>query len=286
MAFGFNRTDYVYEPGQFAVRGSLIDVFSYSCEYPFRIDFFGDEIDSIRTFEVETQLSRERREQITLVPEMSEEAEDRVPMAELLPEDTTLVCRDVLYIVERIGTVWEEGFSQQALIEEKAKTHPQPLPSGRGAASALGQDSMLNAKRLLTDAPTFAKGIGDFRRIEWASTEKGRKSVHVAFDTTAQPIFHKNFELLTQTLTTYLAQGYKLFILADSQKQNDRLKAILEERPEPVPFTPVTKTLHAGFTDNRLKICLFTDHQIFDRFHKYNLRSERARGGKVALTLK
>ena len=286
MAFGFNRTDYVYEPGQFAVRGSLIDVFSYSCEYPFRIDFFGDEIDSIRTFEVETQLSRERREQITLVPEMSEEAEDRVPMAELLPEDTTLVCRDVLYIVERIGTVWEEGFSQQALIEEKAKTHPQPGPSGRGAASALGQDSMLNAKRLLTDAPTFAKGIGDFRRIEWASTEKGRKSVHVAFDTTAQPIFHKNFELLTQTLTTYLAQGYKLFILADSQKQNDRLKAILEERPEPVPFTPVTKTLHAGFTDNRLKICLFTDHQIFDRFHKYNLRSERARGGKVALTLK
>ncbi len=284
ITFGFNRTDYVYEPGQFSVRGSLIDVFSFSSEYPFRLDFFGDEIDSIRTFEVETQLSRDRRQQITLVPEMSANTDDRVPLAELLPAETTLVCSDAVYIVERVGKVWEEGFSQQALIEEAAQNRYRA--SGAAADADDRQGSALKKEELLTETTLFAKGISGLRRIEWASKDRSKSSVSIAFDTTAQPIFHKNFELLTQSLTTYLSQGYKIYILADSQKQNDRLKAILDERPQPLPFTPVDKTIHAGFTDNRLKICLFTDHQIFDRFHKYNLRSERARSGKVALTLK
>ena len=265
LTFGFQRTDYVYEPGQFAVRGSLVDVFSFSCEYPYRIDFFGDEVDSIRAFEVESQLSRGQKEIITLVPGLSQELTDRVPLSSLLPPDTILVAKDLTFVAERIGQIWEEGFSRQAMIEEQT----------------------LDRIQLLIDAPTFEKGFSAFRRVEMVSSPSlvGRGGVGLSFSITPQPIFHKNFDLVTSTFEDYLSRGYTLYILADSQKQTDRLKAIFEET-EALPFIPVSRTLHAGFADNDLKICLFTDHQIFDRFHKYNLRSDRARSGKVALSLK
>ena len=290
LEFGFQRTDYVYEPGQFAVRGSLVDVFSFSSEYPFRIDFFGNEVDSIRTFEVESQLSRSRQEMISLVPDLSEQAEERVPLATLLPEETMVVCKDITYVAERIGQIWEEGFSRQAMVEEK--THPLTPPAREGSGLR-DEVSLLQKDKLLIDAQTFEHGFIEFRRIELApahsahptSLPRGRgQGASILFYISPQPLFHKNFDLLTQTLDDYLAQGYTIYILADSQKQIDRLKEILTTAD--ISFSPVSKTLHAGFADNDLKVCLFTDHQIFDRFHKYNLRSERARGGKVALSLK
>ena len=295
LEFGFQHTDYVYEPGQYAVRGSLVDVFSFSSEYPYRIDFFGDEVDSIRTFEVESQLSRGQQEMISLVPDLSEECEERVPLATLLPEHTILVTKDITFIAERIGQIWEEGFSRQAEISQTANSLT-PRPPLQGAR---GSDNLpeLDKKQVLIDAQTFEKGFAAFRRIELSSVHNAQQSPlphgggvggEAAFCITPQPIFHKNFDLVTKSFEDYLAQGYTIYILADSQKQNDRLKEIfasLSSDPSPF-FTPVSHTLHAGFADNDLKICLFTDHQIFDRFHKYNLRSERARGGKVALSLK
>ena len=292
LEFGFQRTDYVYEPGQFAVRGSLVDVFSYSCEYPFRIDFFGDEVDSIRTFEVESQLSRERQEVITLVPELSGQQEDRVPLSTLLPENTVLVAKDLAYVTERIGQIWQEGFSQQAKIEEN-----EVVKNDRAKGD---EYKSLSKERLLIDAQTFEQGFTSFKRVELSSSHTHSAPSVITFSTSAQPIFHKNFDLLTSAFEDYLSKGYRIYILADSAKQTDRLKAIFEERSEEfsssnhhaspekpsLPFTPVSKTLHAGFADNTLKVCFFTDHQIFDRFHKYNLRSDRARGGKVALSLK
>ena len=282
MAFGFQRTDYVYEPGQFAVRGSLVDVFSYACEFPYRIDFFGDEVDSIRTFEVETQLSRARQEQVTLVPELGGQREDTVPLATLLPADTVVVTKNLVYVAGRVGQIWDEGFTKQAEIEVK---------EGSGQSDDC---SVLNKKLLLIDAPTFERGFHDFRQIEITHAAQpaplpGRGSgVGLLFSTTAQPIFHKNFELAEKTFANYLQKGYTLYILADSQKQTDRLKAIFSGEADNslISFTPVSHTLHAGFADDVLKVCLFTDNQIFDRFHKYNLRSERARSGKVALSLK
>ena len=304
LAFGFHRTDYVYEPGQFAVRGSLVDVFSYSSEYPFRIDFFGDEVDSIRTFEVETQLSRSRQEQVTLVPELGCQHEDAVSLAMLLPSDLVLVARDFTFIAERVGQVWEEGFSKQAVIETGSVQMSQDPEKA--------ESNVMNRQQLLIDAATFEHGFAPFRRVELSASAgraassqgKGKGSALITFSTAPQPIFHKNFDLLGKTFADYRSQGYTLYILADSQKQTDRLQAILEasdpssadEEPRAVTpagsgaprslFTPVSRTLHAGFADNTLKVCLFTDHQIFDRFHKYSLRSERARSGKVALTLK
>ena len=288
--FGFQRTDYVYEPGQFAVRGSLVDVFSFSSEYPFRIDFFGDEVDSIRTFEVENQLSRGQHELISLVPDLGKEQEDCVPVATLLPEQTVIVCKDITYVAERIGQIWEEGFSQQALLEEQSRTQATSRTiTAREGVSA----SALRKELALIDAPTFERGFSSFKRVEFSvsqihpvSSPKGRVGTPISFSVTPQPIFHKNFDLVASTFEDYLAKGYTIYILADSSKQTDRLKAIFEEKDASLSFTPVSKTLHVGFADNDLKICLFTDHQIFDRFHKYNLRSDRARGGKVALSLK
>ena len=276
LEFGFQRTDYVYEPGQFAVRGSLVDVFSFSCEYPYRIDFFGDEVDSIRTFEVDSQLSRERIDVITLVPELAEEQTQRVTVSELLPKETVVVAHDLAFVCDRVGQIWDEGFGRQAKAEEAAT-----MKQLKGVNGTMNTDMSLKRELLLADGPTFTRGFAGFRRVEMKRGEQARR---LEFHVTPQPLLHKNFDLVTSCFKDYIEKGYTIYILADSSKQTDRLKAIFEESG--IIFTPVLKTLHEGFADDDLKVCLFTDHQIFDRYHKYSLRSDRARSGKVALSLK
>ena len=269
--FGFSEVDYVYEPGQFARRGSILDVFSFSSEYPFRIDFFGDEIDTIRTFEVENQLSKDKCDNVTIVPELSQGNEERIPILQFLPKDTFLCVKDFTYVCDIINKVYEEGFSQQALVEMTA-----------GATEMECQEIMnrMRSDIQLVTASTFMRDALDFRMIEMGHKPSRNADTTIRFDIKPQPLFHKNFDLLKKSLEDYQLMGYKVYILADSRKQQERLKEILEA------FVPVDKTLHEGFVDNMMKACFFTDHQIFDRFHKYNLRSEKARSGKVALTLK
>ena len=269
--FGFSEVDYVYEPGQFARRGSILDVFSFSSEYPFRIDFFGDEIDTIRTFEVENQLSKDKCDNVTIVPELSQSNEERIPILQFLPKDTFLCMKDFTYVCDIINKVYEEGFSQQALVEMTA-----------GATEMECQEIMnrMRSEIQLVTASTFMRDALDFRMIEMGHKPSRNADTTIRFDIKPQPLFHKNFDLLKKSLEDYQLMGYKVYILADSRKQQERLKEILEA------FVPVDKTLHEGFVDNMMKACFFTDHQIFDRFHKYNLRSEKARSGKVALTLK
>ena len=269
--FGFSEVDYVYEPGQFARRGSILDVFSFSSEYPFRIDFFGDEIDTIRTFEVENQLSKDKCDNVTIVPELSQSNEERIPILQFLPKDTFLCVKDFTYVCDIINKVYEEGFSQQTLLEMTA-----------GATEMECQEIMnrMRSEIQLVTASTFMRDALDFRMIEMGHKPSRNADTTIRFDIKPQPLFHKNFDLLKKSLEDYQLMGYKVYILADSRKQQERLKEILEA------FVPVDKTLHEGFVDNMMKACFFTDHQIFDRFHKYNLRSEKARSGKVALTLK
>lgn len=270
--FGFSEVDYVYEPGQFARRGSILDVYSFSSEYPFRIDFFGDEIDTIRTFEVENQLSKDKCDSVTIVPELSQSAEDRIPILQFLPKDTMLCVKDFTYACDIINKVYDEGFSQQALTEQTA-----------GATEVEQQEIMkrMRSETQLVSGSTFMRDALDFRMIEIGHKPTRHADATIRFDIKPQPLFHKNFDLLKKSLEDYQLMGYKVYILADSMKQQERLKEIIGEA-----FIPVDKTLHEGFVDNMLKACFFTDHQIFDRFHKYNLRSEKARSGKVALTLK
>ena len=276
--FGFHEVDYVYEPGQFALRGSILDVYSFSCEYPYRIDFFGDDIDSIRTFEVENQLSREQREQIEIVPELTVTDDEKVSFLSFVPNDVLLVTKDFLYVHDAIDRTYQEGFSAQAKREQlETATEMEQRDIER----------QLRRELQLTQGSTFLSDALNFRRIEFGHRPSNTTSsiVHLTFSISVQPLFHKNFDLLQQTFADYLSQGYKIYICADSQKQNERLKDILADSAN-ISFNPVDKTLHEGFIDRDLRICVFTDHQIFDRFHKYNLRSDKARSGKMALTLK
>ncbi len=282
MSFGFRRVDYVYEPGQFAVRGSILDVYSYSCEYPYRIDFFGDEVDSIRTFEVQTQLSNTKLQQISIVPELCSEEEQNESFLSFLPKETLLVMHDPTFVAESVQIAWEEGFCRQAVTVDSEEN-----------ASSEEKDKPLEKEKMLVEPQLFSKELLNFRRIELFSyfhsptgEGLGVRPVQLSFSTHPQPVFHKNFNLVFQSFNKYLEEGYQLYILADSQKQAARLESIFQDQQTGITFTPVDHTIHAGFVDDDLKVCLFTDHQIFDRYHKYNLRSQQTRNGKVALTLK
>ena len=282
-ALEFQEVDYVYEPGQFALRGSILDVYSYSSEYPFRIDFFGDEIDTLRTFEVETQLSLQKRKQVEIVPELAQaDHEQLTSFLHLLPEETLIVTKDLHYVADRIGKIFDEGFSKSAQTEQmegKSEVEQEAIRQ-----QMLAETKLIGRGKFLTDA------LG-FRRIETATSPTHTAEAVITCETTPQPLFHKNFDLLLQTLRDDAAGGKRVFILADSQKQNDRLREIFaskvsESGGAPVAFTPVDRTLHEGFNDETLGVALYTDHQIFDRFHKYTLRSDKAKQGKMALTMK
>ena len=280
--FGFSEVDYVYEPGQFAVRGSIMDVYSFSSEWPFRIDFFGNEIDTIRTFEVQDQLSRDKRDTVEIVPELARMADEKMPFTSFLPSDTLLVVKDMLYLRETVARIYQEGFSSQAMTERL-----------EGATETEQAEIMRDMRRdnQLVSGTRFSEEITSFRRIEIGHNATDTPDATITFNITPQPLFHKNFDLLTRSLEDYRLMGYKLYILADSEKQTNRLRDIFDSeeikaRDYDIKFEPVDKTLHEGFADNDLRACFFTDHQIFDRFHKYSLRSDTARSGKMALTMK
>ena len=267
--YGFEHVDYVYEPGQFAMRGSILDVYSFASEYPYRIDFFGDEIDSIRTFEVETQLSKEKKNSVSIVPELGQATENEISFLEFIPQDTLLWVKDLLWIKERIQAIHDESLSPQALAAYEGE-----------------QTERMNLERKLIDGSEFTVRALDFKRIDFGHKAVGTPQATLQFQTSIQPIFHKNFDLVASTLTDYLQRNYTIYICSDSVKQTDRLRDIFAERKDQISFKAVDHTLHEGFIDHTLKMCLFTDHQIFDRFHKFNLRSDKARSGKVALSLK
>ena len=279
---GFVMQDYVYEPGQFALRGSIIDVYSFSSEYPFRIDFFGDEVDTIRTFDIQSQLSRDKREHVEIVPRLAL-TEEKMPVTAFLPADTVVVVKDMQYVKDSISRIWDEGFSSQAVTEKL-----------EGATEVEKAEIMkqLQRENQLVRPAAFAEGVDKLRRVDIGQRPTGTPAATIKFDISPQPIFHKNFTLLRDTFADYRERGYRIFVLSDSAKQIQRLADILSaddeegEKSGNTDFEGVDKTLHEGFADNLLRACFFTDHQIFDRFHKYSLRSDTARVGKMALTMK
>ena len=250
---GFEHVDFVFQPGQYAVRGSIVDIYSYSHDNPYRLDFFGDEIDSIREFDIEDQLSKNKVEKAEIVGAKSQESGVKSYILDYLSEETVWVSND-----------W-------SIVQFKI------------------EDLRLK--------------IEDRKTIEIA--EKSTFATHskIAFETIPQPVFHKQFDLLTDDLKRHIEDGYKVYILAEQQKQLDRLEAIFEstvdtDRPlsltdrsavrpaAPVRFTGINATLHEGFIDKELKICCYTDHQIFERFHRVTMTSENARRGKAIITLR
>lgn len=264
--FGFQMVDYVYEPGQFSIRGSILDVFSYSNELPYRIDFCGDEIDSIRTFNVETQLSDQRLNSISILNNNADAANSGTSLLGFIQKEAWLICRSADWLTSRVKAVTEETLSSSAMIAEECDSH---------------------AMEKIVDYADFIADFSDFRRLEWHTAENSDPcDSRLTFSFTPQGIYHKNFDLISSSFKDFIAKGYKLYILSDSEKQTARLRVIFDDRHDEIPFTPVKSTIHEGFVDDESKMCVFTDHQIFDRFHRYNLKSDRARSGKLALSLK
>ena len=292
--FKLQEVDYVYEPGQFAVRGSIIDVYSYSCEFPFRIDFFGDEIDTIRTFSIEDQLSKDKRETIEVVPELATGQTVKQCFLQFLNPSALVVMKDYTYLHDCIEKIYNDGFSTQSLTEQlegatemEAERIRQEMKKELNLVSATDFQHAL-CEHVRVEFGKMADGA-IARKQDQLAEAKGHSNAVISFDMAPQPLFHKNFQLLAQTLEDYQLKGYTLYILADSQKQQQRLKDIFaseELEKYQIQFKSVDKTIHEGFVDHEKKACFFTDHQIFDRFHKYNLRSDSARAGKMALTMK
>ena len=263
--YGFEQVDYVYEPGQYAMRGSILDVFSFSYEFPYRIDFFGNEVETIRSFDVETQLSKEKLDSIYIVPEMTKGNRTNSSLLDSLPSETLLASKDLAWVKERIGSIWNE----------------EPII---GDEESFADIEQLRAK-LITGEDFLRTALG-FCRLHFGTRVTGVADATLTFSMEAQPIYHKNFDLVSESFHKYLENGYTLYILSDVEKQATRIRAIFEDRGDNIPFTSVNKTIHEGFADETLRVCLFTDHQLFDRFHKFNLKSDKARSGKLSLSLK
>ena len=263
--YGFEQVDYVYEPGQYAMRGSILDVFSFSYEFPYRIDFFGNEVETIRSFDVETQLSKEKLDSIYIVPEMTKGNRTNSSLLDSLPSETLLASKDMAWVKERIGSIWNE----------------EPII---GDEESFANIEQLRAK-LITGEDFLHAALG-FCRLHFGTRPMGVADATLTFSMEAQPIYHKNFDLVSESFHKYLEDGYTLYILSDVEKQATRIRAIFEDRGDDIPFTSVNKTIHEGFADETLRVCLFTDHQLFDRFHKFNLKSDKARSGKLSLSLK
>ena len=234
----------LHEPGQFAIRGGIVDVYSYSHDMPMRIDFFGSEIDSIREFELETQLSKNKVDNVDIVADSTEEDSSSSILAYLPPK-----------------TVWiSPDFD---LIKFKLQS----------AITSFDTADLIDA---IANATTLELN----QKSSFATHDQ------VAFDTFPQPTFNKNFDLLIDDLQQRTKDGYKIYILADQVKQTDRLKAIFDDKESGIQFMAVDHALHEGFIDHCAKICCYTDHQIFERYHRVTLRSENARRGKAIITLK
>ena len=250
---GFERVDFVYEPGQYLRRGGIVDLFSYSESRPFRVDFFGDEVDSIRSFEISSQLSKERLNRIEIIPNLREVEQARVSVAEFAGAKVCYWIDDPLHAARRMNDIRKRLLSdgrEQSEVDERVVSGNLFMADSRKAVMLMHR----------------SEGIG---RVAECTID---------FATSPQPAFNKNFALLADDLTARAMQGFTSYILSENKAQIERLTNVFRQTGRAsVRFSPLSLTLHEGFVWPRLKMCCYTDHQIFDRYHRYRLRGEIAR---------
>ncbi|WP_329903905.1 transcription-repair coupling factor [Porphyromonas pogonae] len=263
LEWGFERTDYVYEPGQFAIRGSIMDIFSFAKEQPFRLDFFDNEVESIRLFEVESQLSIETLHEITLIPNVVEVQQSTSSLLDLLAPHTLVATHHRGFWLDKIREIYDDAPSQN---------------------DGEGFDSLEEMRVHLASPHGMVQSYASFKHL--ILSEKSDSS-NVIFNISPQPIFHKDYDRLTEQLILWKEAGQRTYLTTSSERQYQRITDIIAERGEEslVPER-INTTLHEGFVDESIGLVLLTDHQIFDRYHKYNLKSDKARSGKVTLSLK
>jgi transcription-repair coupling factor (superfamily II helicase) len=259
--YNFERVDFVYEPGQYAIRGSIADVFSYSADLPYRIDFFGEEVDSIRTFNTDDQLSLNIQKQISVIPNIQDISIEEVSdsFTDFLTPSSVLWIEDAVYIREKINGIYNQTVQREE--------------SGQIAGKM----------NLIMTGTRFLDECEKFRIVEFGKTRLHETALQFTFNTEPQPVFNKNFELLSEKLVSNNISGYVTFLISESQSQIDRLRDIFAEINPDVNFNALLLNLHGGFTDHDLKISVFTDHQIFDRYHKFRIRGYFTRKESISV---
>ncbi|MGQ9620268.1 MAG: transcription-repair coupling factor [Bacteroidales bacterium] len=259
--YRFERVDFVSEPGQYAIRGSIADVFSFSAGMPYRIDFFSEEVESIRTFSPDDQLSISVHDEVSVIPELSALSENEVGHAfpELLPPDSLVWTEDISLTNGKINNIYDQAI-------RKSNT-----------------ETFKSVKNTLITGERLTEEIGKFINIEMGFSAPADNVPVISFRTEPQPLFSKNFELLSIQLVDNNENGYETIIVSESQPQIERLNDIFTEISPDIKFTPVLSSLHGGFTDHDLRIAIYTDHQIFDRYHKFKIRGYFTRKESVTI---
>lgn len=267
---GFKRADFVYEPGYFSVRGSILDVYSFSHEDPFRIDFFGDEAETIRSFDIETQLSKTSFDTITIIPELAaNDSDDYLPLSRALNDNLIIWMDSPQLVRQRLNLIAEKLASKQ-YSEKKEEPDEIKIP----------------ASSQLVDGDQFMKYISGRPLVILNIVQGFEPSLSLNFNTVPQPLFHKNFDMVEDNIRQRQSEGYRVIILSDNERQLDRLRQIFKDREANIEYEELKRALHEGFVDHELKLCLYTDHQIFDRFHKFSLKTDQGRSARQSITLR
>ncbi len=266
--YNFERTDFVFQPGQYSVRGSIIDIFSFSDNQPYRIDFFGDEIDSIRLFDVENQLSIKKLNSIDIVPNIQENIgeDSRVSLIDFMPKNTIYWCKNMQYVSDRIQSIYENTVEKTPYLEMC--------------------EEQIAAKDCLLKGYEFIDQMQLLSGIEFGLKFFFPATTQIVLNQSPQAVFHKNFDMLGEHLLNNNAKAVANYILSDNSKQIERIQSIFDDKGIEVDFKAVNHTLHEGFTDNELRVALFTDHQIFDRYHKFRLQNSNLHRAKESVSLK
>ena len=281
---GFVRTDFVYEPGQFAVRGGILDIYSFGNEKPYRIELFGNEVDSIRIFDPETQLSERKLLQVNIIPnvETQFEAGEKVSLLEFLPENTVVWCEDWIFIKEKIEQeeesfeIFRSSVTEMVVSDEPDKAADRKDFTEDDFVPATTIELELHKRHIIE--------IGSKAYFATGNQEKRNNFTEIKYTTKEQPAFNRQFNLLIKNLQELEAAKYNIFIFAENPKQLERLHTIFTDLKAEIQVTPIPVSIHEGFIDEDLKLVCYTDHQVFQRYHKYKVK--QAFNKNKALTLK
>ncbi|MEP7144909.1 MAG: DEAD/DEAH box helicase, partial [Ferruginibacter sp.] len=285
--YGFKRTDFVYEPGQFAIRGGILDIYSFGNEKPYRIELFGNEVDSIRIFDPESQLSERKLLQVNIIPNVETQFDtgDKVSLLEFLPANTVIWTEDWQFIKEKI----EQQEEDLELYLEAIKAFPGNLRSANDEDNELNEKTNVS-KNDFVRAGVIEEQVRLHHVIEFgsknyfSSLQKNPTLSVIPFSIKSQPAFNRQFDLLIKNLKEYETKKYNIYLFADNPKQLERLHIIFTDLKAEIAVTPVPTSIHEGFIDDDLKVVCYTDHQIFQRYHKYKVK--QAFSKNKALTLK
>ncbi len=269
LSYDFEKTDFVYEPGQFAVRGGIVDVFSFARDLPFRIELFGDEVESIRSFNPESQLSEEDLKEINIIPNVQTKLlkEERQSFLDYIPNNSKIWIKDYQHTVDII----EQYF-------QKASGSFESIVNQSDVQVVFGPEALFET----TDS--FKEGLKKYAKVEFGNRFYLPNATTFTFEAKPQPTFHKKFELVAENLDEFQSKGYTKIIAADSMQQLERLQTIFEEVDPLLNFDQLNAGLRAGFIDDQMQLLCYTDHQVFDRFHRYKIKEKHSKS--KALTLK